>query len=300
MKILVLGSEGFIGSHVTDYFSSKGDQVLRADIVLKEEPGYYVINPEQADFGALFRHHQFDVCINATGAANVQFSFSNPAVDFALNTANVFYMLDALRQYNPQCRFINFSSAAIYGNPPSLPISENDAPLQPLSPYGWHKLYSEQLCHEFATYFGVPAISLRVFSAFGPGLKKQLFWDVYQKICTSTGHSIQMFGTGNESRDFIYIADIAAAVDAIIKKAQFNGDAVNIACGREITIRHAVTALAALVKPGLEVQFTGEQKKGDPINWRADISRLQSMDFTPQYSFEEGIKQTAEWLKKSI
>jgi dTDP-glucose 4,6-dehydratase/UDP-glucose 4-epimerase len=84
MNILILGSEGFIGSNAVNYFKIKKHTVHKADIVIKEEENYTVINPEHADFSSLFSKTKYDVCLNATGSANVQFSFSNPALDFSL------------------------------------------------------------------------------------------------------------------------------------------------------------------------------------------------------------------------
>ena len=297
MRVLILGSEGFIGSNAVTYFEKQGFEVYKADIILKDEPHYQVINPEQPDFASLFTQGQFDICINATGAANVQFSFNHPALDYSLNVANVYYLLNALRQYNPACRFINFSSAAVYGNPQQLPIHEKSK-LHPLSPYGWHKLYSEQVCREFAQYFGLHTISLRVFSAYGEGLKKQLFWDVYQKILNSSNNSIEVFGTGKESRDFIYIQDLLQAVNCVINQASFGGEAINVACGQEVSIEKAIDTLVTQINPGLQVKFTGKEKKGDPLNWVADIGNLQSMGFTPSYNLEDGLKRTLTWMKK--
>ncbi len=297
MKVLILGSEGFIGSNAVSYFVEKGYEIYKADITLKEEPRYQVINPEQPDFASLFKLAAFDVCINATGAANVQFSFNHPALDYSLNVANVYFLLDALRQYNPKCRFINFSSAAVYGNPEKLPIAE-DASLHPLSPYGWHKLHSEQICLEFATHFGIKTVSLRVFSAYGQGLKKQLFWDVYQKTLHAVDNSIEVFGTGKESRDFIYIQDLLHALECVIKHADFKGEALNVASGQEITIEEAIGTLVSLLDEGLKINFTGKEKKGDPLNWKADISKLKIMGFSPTYTLIQGLKKTITWMKK--
>lgn len=299
MKILVLGSEGFIGSNAVQYFSQKGYDVYGADIVLKEAPHYLVINAEQPDFGRLFRDITFDYCINATGAANVQFSFAQPAIDFTLNVSNVYHLLDAVRQYNPQCHFINFSSAAVYGNPATLPIKE-DTVAKPLSPYGWHKLYSESVCAEFAGYFNIKTVSLRVFSAFGEGLRKQLFWDLFQKSKVPASAALEVYGSGNESRDFIYITDLLLAMECIMKNASFKGEVINIASGREIFIRDAVTAFVSFVNPGLKVVFNGQEKKGDPINWVADISVLKSLGFEPSYTLEQGLKKTVDWMQRTI
>ena len=113
MKIIIIGSTGFIGSNAAAYFKERNNQVHCADIVLKESADYTIINPEFPDFARLFYNQKYDVCINATGTANVQYSFKNAALDYTLNVSNVYHMLEAIRQFNPTCKFINFSSAAV-------------------------------------------------------------------------------------------------------------------------------------------------------------------------------------------
>ena len=99
-----------------------------------------------------------------------------------------------------------------------MPIKES-SPIRPLSPYGFHKAMAEKLCEEYYTFFGIATCSLRIFSAFGPGLRKQLLWDIYNK--SKSLNSIELFGTGNESCDYIYIDDIVRAIELVIRKSLF-------------------------------------------------------------------------------
>ena len=296
MKILVLGSEGFIGKHTFRHFKNGGHQVTGADIILKDEPGYKLINPELPDFSGIFANKAFDVCINATGAANVQFSFAQPGMDYILNVSNVYAILDAIRKYNPACKFINLSSAAVYGNPKELPIKESTE-LSPLSPYGFHKMYSETICKEFHDLFGIQSLSVRIFSAYGEGLKKQLFWDLHKKLESSNGQ-IELFGTGKETRDFIYIKDLVSALDCIVQRAAFSGNSINVASGIESTIADAVGYFVSASGKNVNVHFSGLAKMGDPANWRADISLLKSFGFKNTYSLKEGISNYCQWVQE--
>src|SRR5215207_8346125 len=119
MRILVVGSRGFIGSHCAKYYSKKGNDVWCADVWPSDEANYFQLEKENTNFETIFLKQNFDVCINASGSANVNFSFQNPAVDFELNVINVHKLLVAIRQHNATCKLINFSSAAVYGNPRS-------------------------------------------------------------------------------------------------------------------------------------------------------------------------------------
>lgn len=295
MKILIIGSEGFIGKNSVAYFQQSGHDVWQAGITDLQKDGYTLLNEENTDFEILFKTNRYDVCINASGSAHVGFSFENPIKDFELNVLNINKLLIAIRKYNPTCKFINFSSAAVYGNPTTLPISEN-APTNPLSPYGFHKLQSELILKEYHKFFGLHTCSLRVFSAYGVGLKKQLFWDLYQKALQS--RQVALFGTGEESRDFIHIADLLSALDKIIKNANFEGEVINVASGKEITINEAVTTFYRLFDEKINFEFTNKLKVGDPNNWCADIRKLKEIGFSPQYSLEAGLKKYIQWLKE--
>ncbi len=228
MKILIIGSKGFIGSHLVAYFTEKKNvSVWECDVVVDYvTPQYVQLDATNADYHSLFEGQQFDICINCSGAASVPDSIIQPLRDFNLNMVNVFKLLDAILKYNKTCKFINLSSAAVYGNPQENPIKET-AVLQPISPYGKHKQMAEMICKEFHQQFCIATCSLRIFSAYGNGLKKQLFWDLYQK--TKSSKEICLFGTGNETRDFIHVSDIARVIDLVIQKADFEGEAINVA-----------------------------------------------------------------------
>ncbi len=294
-NILIIGSEGFIGKHLRTYFENEKMNVVCCDVVSIQRENYYQLVNTQSDLSAILERTKFEVCINAAGSAHVQFSYSNHYNDFSLNSVLVFTILSCIKNTNPECRFLNFSSAAVYGNPAALPVSESQ-PTSPLSPYGWHKLYSEQICKEFFTFFNIPTISLRVFSAYGPGLRKQLFWDLYQKSRKS--NVLNLYGTGHESRDFIYIDDITNAVQCILDNGEFNGDAINIGSGYEATISDVAKNYLSHFGKDTTVNFSGDIKEGDPLNWRADISILKSLGFKQKTSLDQGIKNYFDWIIK--
>ena len=296
MKILIIGSKGFIGSHANRFFSAE-NEVWGADVVADDkDKKYYRLNPVNTNFEAIFIEKAFDLCINASGNGSVPVSINSPVFDFELNVTNTIKLLDAIRVHNPKCKYINISSAAVYGNPPGIPVTE-DMPLLPLSPYGWHKLYSEQVSREYYYLYNLQTINLRLFSVYGEYLRKQLFWDIYQKCLRSS--YIELFGSGNESRDFIYIADLMEAIDCIVKRGLFNGEAVNIASGTETTIRSAAEIFCRQIDENISVKFNKIVKPGDPLNWRADISMVKSFGFESKTQINEGLSNTAKWLKEN-
>jgi UDP-glucose 4-epimerase len=296
MKILIIGSKGFIGSHANRFFSAE-HEVWGADVLEDaNNKRYYRLNPQSTNFEVIFLERTFDLCVNASGNGSVPVSINSPVFDFELNVTNTIKLLDAIRVHNPKCKYINISSAAVYGNPPGIPVTE-DMPLLPLSPYGWHKLYSEQVSREYYYLYNLQTINLRLFSVYGEYLCKQLFWDIYQKCLRSP--LVELFGSGNESRDFIYIADLMDAIDCIVKRGLFNGEAVNIASGSETTIKEAAEIFCSKIDEIATIKFNKIVKPGDPLNWRADISMVKSFGFVPKTKINEGLSNTAKWLKEN-
>jgi len=295
MKVLIIGSKGFIGSHCVNYFSNL-HPVWQCDVVNDyTTKNYFLIDATNADFNAVFESTSFDVCINCSGAASVPDSIKNPKRDFSLNVTNVFKQLDAIQKHAPQCKYINLSSAAVYGNPTYLPIDESH-PLRPISPYGHHKSMAETICKEFYENYNIQTCSLRIFSAYGPGLEKQLFWDLHKKGLQS--QRVQLYGTGNESRDFIYISDLVQAIAISIEKSHFKNDIINVANGREEKISDVANTFYQLFNANIQISFGGEERKGDPINWVANIGRLKEMGYTNSVTIEEGLKNYQQWLNE--
>lgn len=297
MKYLVIGSKGFIGSHLLTHLRNTSSFVYGCDVIFDaNEHNYFCISPDSSDFLEIFKDYSFDVCINCSGAASVPDSLQHPWRDFQLNTINVFKQLDAIRQFQPSCRYINLSSAAVYGNPVSLPIKE-DSSVKPISPYGMHKQQSENICKEFYEQFGIATCCLRIFSAYGEGLKKQLFWDLYQK--TLQGMPVLLYGNGTETRDFIYVKDLIRAIDLVIRNAKFDGTAINVANGQEITIKYAVESFYSFFPERVTFEFNNLVRKGDPNNWCADVSLLKKLGYVASYDLIKGLENVYKWIKST-
>ncbi|MDP4201576.1 MAG: GDP-mannose 4,6-dehydratase [Bacteroidota bacterium] len=295
MNYLIIGSKGFIGSHLMAHLINRGEKVWGADVIVDytDAERYFLVDASNSDFHSIFENQHFDICVNCSGAASVPDSIQHPMRDYYLNAVNVFKILDSIRIYQSDCKFINLSSAAVYGNPTSLPIRE-DTVACPVSPYGLHKYQSEQVCSEFYHYFNIKTCSLRVFSAYGDGLRKQLFWDIYQKA--KTGIPFTLFGTGNESRDFIHVNDIVNAIDLVSKSDYFKADVINLANGEEIYIKDAVATFFNSFSTNINYSFSKEERKGDPVNWVADISKLKSLGYKSTFNLETGLQQYYKWI----
>lgn len=295
MKILIVGSKGFIGSHCVDYFS-RNHEVWGCDVVLDYNmPNYISIDAVDSDFLGIFEQRQYDVCINCSGAANVPFSLEKPFNDFKLNTLNVYKLLEAIRKHAPLCKFITMSSAAVYGNPESLPIVEGQK-RKPVSPYGYHKVIAEMICEEYSRFWNIKTCCLRIFSAYGPRLKKQLFWDLYHKIKDQDEPTL--WGAGRESRDFIYISDIVRIVSLAITHSKFDGEVVNVANGKQITITEVADTVRKVMGTSKVIKFNGAERKGDPINWVANIDVIKDWGYQSTVELKEGVEKYIAWIRK--
>lgn len=300
MRILVTGANGFIGNHMVEKFKKEGHLVAGMDISATKNncvTDFYILDILKEDVKEVLHIFRPDIIVHCAGLANVPFSLKQPMVDFQANTTMVYRLLEGMRQCElVTSRFILLSSAAVYGQPKRLPIKETDN-LKPMSPYALHKKMAEDICLYYVDNYHLNIRILRVFSAYGPGLKKQLFWDMYQKI--QENGCLSLFGTGEESRDYIYIDDLVEAISLIALDRKTDYTIWNVANGQEIFIKHVADVFAK--RMGIEsklVRFTGKIREGDPINWCADISRLQGLGYIQNVDIVNGIDRYVEWAKE--
>lgn len=301
MKILVIGASGFIGNACFKYFSElvdasgKKNETFGFDCAGKMSKNLII----DSDFTALpaLISENFDVVLNCAGSSNIQESFTDTGKDFWLNVVFIQNILELIKTLSPATKIINISSAAVYGNPELLPVNEG-SPTHPLSPYGLHKLLSEKVMEEYAALFSLNTLSVRIFSAYGPGLKRQFFYDLYSKFNLHPD-LVQLNGSGKESRDFIFISDITEALNVLIQKGQFRGTIYNLASEQESFIGASAQLFAEICGYQGEIKFNGQQYAGYPLNWKADTTKLKSTGFSPKISLAAGLELYFNWLKNN-
>ena len=301
--LMITGVAGFLGRYIARYCFERGWNVLGIDYLPPENAplhylsSYYSLNLPDDRLDQLIRQHRPTVCVHCAGRASVDLSISDPVSDFYTGTALTFELLNALRLHGPECRFIFLSSAAVYGNPVSLPVGESHS-LAPISPYGFHKWQGEILCREFYAIYGLPTASVRIFSAYGPGLRRQVVWDICRKVLSQP--ELLLHGTGQESRDFIHALDIARALEFVITGASFQGEAYNLASGREVTIRELVELILLILDAKFDPQFDGIVPQGAPRRWQADLTKINALGFAPAISLEDGLQTFAHWCRAEL
>ena len=297
-NVLITGVAGFLGRYAAREFLRAGWCVSGLDVVAPENAAlspdvtYHRAALPGAALAEILRREQPDACVHCAGRASVALSMEDPSADFHGNTVLTFELLDCLRRHAPGCRAIFLSSAAVYGNPATLPVRE-DHSIAPLSPYGFHKRHGELLCEEFSRVYSLPTLSVRIFSAYGPGLRRQVVWDICQKAMSGT--RLELRGTGTESRDFIHAADVARALVLLAENAPAQGEIYNLATGRETSISELAELILGVLDRSAPPAFDGINPSGNPLRWQADISRIAALGFAPALPLETGLRQVANW-----
>jgi UDP-glucose 4-epimerase len=296
-KILVTGSSGFLGRAICQHFAERGEDVLGVDQALPTTGfGWRQVqcNLSTADLPEFLRSESPGTIIHCAGNANVGLSVQDPLMDLQGSFVLLTRMFHSCELAGIRPKIIFFSSAAVYGNPEVLPIAEGAA-RRPVSPYGLHKMACEDLCDYASRVMGFDCRVIRIFSAYGVGLRKQILWDLCGKIVASG--EIKLFGTGNETRDFINVRDVVLATSLVLHGGSAGG-VYNVACGQETPISDLVRSLLSAANESFNrIRFVGQAKDGDPLYWRADIGQIQALGFAPTVDLDEGVKEYWRWYQ---
>lgn len=289
--IVILGGGGFLASHIARHYQRLGWRVVSVGRSAGSADGdaRHVWHLPHPEFSYLLAVEQPELCVNAAGQASVPASMVEPFGDFQTSTVLNYQVLDDLRRASSATAYIHLSSAAVYGNPAALPVSE-DAPLAPISPYGWHKRMSEQVLAEYAALFGMRTGSLRIFSAYGAGLRRQVIWELARRAVAEPDRPLRVQGRAEDSRDFVHGADVATAVEAVASRGALRGECYNLANGEETRIDDLASLVLRLQGRTSEIAFDGISRPGKPSRWHADISRLRGLGFAPRITLPEGVE----------
>jgi UDP-glucose 4-epimerase len=290
--IVVLGSGGFLADQIERHYRSLGWRIV--SIGRDADVGYgdarYRWELPHSEFAHLLAVERPQICVNAAGRSSVSASVVEPLADFEASTVLTYRVLDDLRRRSPATIFIHLSSAAVYGNPVELPVRE-DAVIAPISPYGWHKRLSEMVLEEHARQFGMQTASLRIFSTYGVGLKRQVVWDLASRAVAYPGQPLLLQGCPADSRDFINGSDVARAVQLVAERGELVGECYNVASGIETPVYEIAELVLRLLSGSSQIRFDGQRRAGNPSRWHADITKVQSLGFSPRLGLEDGVRQ---------
>jgi len=239
---------------------------------------------------------EIDAIIHFAANTGVPNSVENPRLDMECNVIGIFNMLEAARVLNIK-RFVFASSGAPAGEV-EPPIHE-ELPPHPVSPYGASKLAGEGYCSSYFKTFGIDTVSLRFGNVYGPGSKHKS--SVIAKFIRLAleGTSVEIYGDGSQTRDFIYIDDL---VDAVIKAGTIEGiggETYQIATSSETTINELMEILkSAMVSKGITLDLNyGEKRRGDVMRNYSDTSKASiQLNWHSTIDLIEGIEKTVNWF----
>lgn len=300
-RLLVTGAKGAIGRHVVAEARRRGHIVAGVghgnwdsdpDLPAIDHWLNGEVTPDTLSAASRFLGEP-DAVIHLAGGSAVGPSIANPAEDFRRTVIGGQTILDWLSASAPKARLAIASSAAVYGDGHARPIPES-APLNPTSPYGAHKAAVEIIASSRAREFGLHVSIVRLFSVFGPGMRKQLVWEIGRRLLGGE-QEIHLGGTGNESRDFIAVADAAAILLAAVDKASNAPFVVNGCSGAASTVREIAEKLCASFA-GVRLSFSGKVRKGDPQYLVGDPAAAVAANLAAPADIDEKIAATLDWI----
>ena len=303
----VTGAHGFIGRHLSQYLAVCGWRVAGI--------GHGAWAPNEARAWGL--HHWLsgevnlanlarmerewgspEVVFHLAGGSSVGAALANPLEDFRRTVVSTSEVLEWMRLHAREARLVAVSSAAVYGAGHDGPITETAQTL-PFSPYGAHKLMMEDLCRSYATNYEVNVVLPRLFSVYGCGLKKQLLWDLCEKLATRK--SVELGGSGAEPRDWIEVRDVVRGLHCVSQIASAEAPSINIASGQGNTVREAALMVAmSWAASGVfmpAVSFNGRSRPGDPFSLVADVSRMRSLGISITIPVSQGVADYVAWYQ---
>lgn len=301
-KVLITGAYGFLGRYTAKAFNEAGYHVsgIGHGKWHKYEYNQWGIEDwfeSTITFEALINlNRTFDIIVHCGGSGSVSFSYQNPFEDFQKSVQSTLALLEYIRLQGKPCHFIYPSSPAVQGDLGDKKITEDD-PSNPVSPYGFHKKAAEELCLSYSKNFDLTISIIRYFSIYGAGLQKQLLWDACMKI-KNADESITFFGTGEETRDWIYVKDAASLVLAVATNEKRKISIINGGTGLKTTVEDTIKLLVKLYGKKIAVKFNQEVKAGDPRFYYADISQAKQLGWAPQVHLDEGIQLYVNYFKK--
>lgn len=306
-RYLVTGGCGFIGSHLSAALIARGDEVVVLDDLstgteANLAPGATLVRGDVADPETARRTMRgVDGCFHLAAIASVERAVQDWLGTHRVNLSGTVALLDAARGRDGRAPvpFVYASSAAVYGDAAALPITE-ETPARPLSAYGADKLGCELHARVAGAVHGIPTFGLRFFNVFGPRQDpRSPYSGVISIFCSRLvrGEAVEVFGDGRQTRDFVFVADVVAALLAAMERASAEAPVCNVCTGRATSVLDLAGAIAELCGVPLEVRHrpprAGEIRHslGAPERSRALLGLG-----APQ-GLREGLTETLAWLR---
>jgi len=311
-NILITGAYGFIGKHLSLHLTKLGHEVTgigHGKWSNNEAKKWGVKNWFNNDVNIInlqkiYSRKKPDIIFHLAGGSTVSKAILNPEEDFFKNVTSANELLEWVRFECPTTRIIATSSAAVYGSGYDNPISE-DSICSPCSVYGKHKEEMESLFYLYNKNYNIDFKIVRLFSVYGPELKKQLLWELCIRLMKKES-PLLLGGTGQELRDWTYIDDVVNALSVIglDKKKILKKFVINVGTGVGVSVKKITNTILDKWFDGESInkkpiiKFSGKKRQGDPINLVADTSLLLKLNYSCKIKMSDGINFYINWFKK--
>jgi UDP-glucose 4-epimerase len=307
--VLVTGGAGFIGSHLVDALLTRGDDVVVLDNLStgsrdNVQPDAELVEGDVADGVAVrdaFAHRSFDAVLHIAGQASISKSFDEPERDLRVNVAGTLNVVEQAIASGVH-RLVHASSMTAYGEPRAIPTPESE-PCIPVSNYGVTKYASERYVHVAGARDDVDlnVTSLRMFNVYG---ERQSLTNPYQGVLAIfvgnvlREEPITIHSDGEQTRDFVYVADVVDAWLRVLDDRATAGQVYNVGSGRETTIAELARAVVRACGHDEWEITTGPAQLGDLRRSCADVRELQSATgWQPTTSLDDGMRRTVDWAR---
>jgi nucleoside-diphosphate-sugar epimerase len=303
---LVTGGAGFIGSHLAEELVRRGHRVRVLDNLstgklrnLESVPGVDFIEGDLADPAACARAVQgVEYVLHQAAIPSVPRSVADPVTSNRANIDGSLNILVAARDAGVR-RLVYAGSSSAYGDTPTLPKRE-DMPTRPLSPYALQKLVAEQYCQLFTRLYGLETVTIRYFNVFGPRQDPgSPYSGVISLFSTALleGRRPTIYGDGEQTRDFTYIANVVDGVLRACEAPGASGEVINVATGGRISLNALLQTMNGIVGTEI-VPVYAEPRAGDVRDSQADIGKAKALlGYEPIIDLEEGLRRTLEWAR---
>ena len=307
MRVLVTGGAGFIGSHVVDAFVAGGHTVAVADNLstgsrrwLNPKASFHAVDLRSARLDAVFAAERPEVVAHLAAQAAVGRSVVDPAFDASVNIAGGLNLLDCCRRFGVRRMIYSSSGGAGYGDTDVIPTPEEHAS-RPASPYGITKVAIEQYVDALGTLWGMRGISLRYANIYGPRQNPEGEAGVIAIFCNRllSGRPLLINGDGLQTRDFVYVEDVARANVLALEREDITGP-INIGTGVETSVTAIADALRSAAGSGA-APIHGPVRPGEQRRSCLDAALAErSLGWRPGVPLRDGLAATYEFFKKEI
>ena len=303
---LVTGGAGFIGSHLAEELSRRGDRVRVVDSLITGKrrnlahlADVELIEGDLADADVARRAVDgVEYVLHQAAIPSVPRSVNDPVTSNRSNVSASLNILVAARDAGVR-RLVFAGSSSVYGDTPTLPKREDMRP-NPRSPYALQKLVAEQYCQMFTELYGFEAVTTRYFNVFGPRQDPgSPYSGVISLFSTAllAGRSPVIYGDGEQTRDFTYVANVVDGVLRACEAPKAAGEVINVATGGRISLNQLLRVMNQICGTSIEPTYQ-DPRRGDVRDSQADISKAKALlGYHPIVSFEEGLRQTIAWCR---